>query len=464
MKDFDILFSILALREIEFFGRIANVLKEDGYKIGFITFHEAGDKILENMKYPFLSMQSAAREKKYIFNKTDIEEIAGRFNIENIRKVIVHDQAYKPYLTEDDHVSKTLRYLDILDEYFKKNNVRCVIQELGGFIANQAVYYAAKKNKINHVAIEPSMYTGRVIFDLNSLNSKLSGNSSIPDEAYAESDRRAEEYCSNGFVNVPSKDRHHFKDMGLAKLFALENIRKLLNKLYYKYISREEEEYNAIYSYARQNVKKLICRKLLAPFYSYPDKREKYLYYPLHVPHDFQLFVRSPEFKNQEWLIEHLSNSIPYGYKLYVKEHPAAIGANRYFATISYLRNKYVRLIHPKVNSHTLIRNSSAVITVNSKVGVEAIMQRKPVVVLGSAFYRGQGVTLDVDRLSDLSGTIKKAIGSKVDEEQRKSFLARSYESSYAGELYINSQQNVQEFAKSLLSYLKNKHLTTRAI
>ena len=460
MKNFDIVFSILALREVEYFGRVSKILKEDGYKVGFVTFHEAGDRLLDKMKIPYLSMQKASRKRTFRFNKARIDEVEKSYGIESIRKTIVHDQAYKPFLTEDEHVSKTLKYLAILDDYFSKNNIRCVIQELGGFIANQTVYYAAKKNKIDHIAIEPSMYSGRIIFNLNSLNSELSDNLNITEQAYAESNRRAEEYCSNGFVNIPVKDTHHFKDMGFLKLFAGKNFKKLFNKIYYKYISRDKEEYDAIYSYVMQNIKKLIRRKFLSPFYSYPNESEKYVYYPLHVPNDFQLFVRSPEFKNQESFIKYLGDTIPFGYKLYVKEHPAAIGANKYLATLSYLKNKYIKLIHPKINSHTLIQNSSAVITVNSKVGVEAIMQRKPVVVVGNAFYKGKGVTYDVDRLSELSGAIKAAIGGKMDEEFRRSFLARAYESSYAGELYVNSQAKVEEFTNSVLSFVRKTVFT----
>ena len=50
----DILFSIMALRKIEFFSKVIFQIKKRGYlNVGFITFHEAGDRIFEKANVPF---------------------------------------------------------------------------------------------------------------------------------------------------------------------------------------------------------------------------------------------------------------------------------------------------------------------------------------------------------------------------------------------------------------------------
>ena len=54
-----------------------------------------------------------------------------------------------------------------------------------------------------------------------------------------------------------------------------------------------------------------------------------------------------------------------------------------------------------------LLKNSACVVTINSKVGFEAIMQGKPVVVLGKTFYRGRvyQLMLKIFRISKMQLT-----------------------------------------------------------
>ena len=57
---------------------------------------------------------------------------------------------------------------------------------------------------------------------------------------------------------------------------------------------------------------------------------EKYIYFPLHVPNDIALTLRSPEFVDQLSLVDYLCRITPLGYKLAIKEHPTTIGAFSY--------------------------------------------------------------------------------------------------------------------------------------
>ena len=169
------------------------------------------------------------------------------------------------------------------------------------------------------------------------------------------------------------------------------------------------------------------------------------------------MYVRSPEFINQEALIEYLGRCLPYGYKLYVKEHPAAIGAHALWPTRYYLKSHNTKLIHPRVNSFDLIKNADCVVTINSKVGVEALMQLKPVIVLGKAFYRGHGITHDVKNLGNLNNYIIKALNNKPHREKVSDFLAKVYAVTYPGELYSQNRDKAHEFANSLENFYRQK-------
>jgi capsule polysaccharide export protein KpsC/LpsZ len=152
--------------------------------------------------------------------------------------------------------------------------------------------------------------------------------------------------------------------------------------------------------------------------------------------------------------VEQLAGSVPKGFMLYVKEHPAAVGGHSVARLKQLLLLRNVRLLHPRLNSYDIIRNSACVVTINSKVGFEAIMQQKPVVVLGKSFYKNKGVTVDVNDLSKLSDAINTAVNMKVDSHKRVSLLNSAFGWSYPGELYVNTSENLDKFFSSLKLYL----------
>jgi len=91
---FDIIFSIMAIREIEFFLKALSILKERGYpNVDFITFHEAEDKILEKECIPYFSMQKMAeivdiKEKGVALS----DKIESNYGIASIRSLFTHDR------------------------------------------------------------------------------------------------------------------------------------------------------------------------------------------------------------------------------------------------------------------------------------------------------------------------------------------------------------------------------------
>lgn len=190
-------------------------------------------------------------------------------------------------------------------------------------------------------------------------------------------------------------------------------------------------------------------------------KNEKYFYFPLHFPEDSQLIVRGKPFMSQEFIVEVVSRYIPYPYKLVVKEHPHSRG----FYNLKMLKKIHdlhnVILLPPLTNSHFIIPNASAVIVINSTVGFEALLYRKPVITLEDSFYRGLGVTLDVNHLSDLEFIIPKALNWIVTDDMLKSFLLSLYNSSYdvnSVEIFKSGDIKVDKFIHSLLNYIeKNK-------
>jgi capsule polysaccharide modification protein KpsS len=174
------------------------------------------------------------------------------------------------------------------------------------------------------------------------------------------------------------------------------------------------------------------------------------------VPVDVQLTTRCPAFLDQESLVAGIADSLPPGCKLYIKEHPAAIGGHSLSKLVSILRDrKNIRLLHPACNSYDIIKNSACVITVNSKVGFEAIIQGKPVIVLGKTFYRGKDLSIDVNNMDELAEKIRSAVSNySVTGPQKEAFLAQAFNWTCKGELYDNSAENLDAFYSSLKVFL----------
>lgn len=135
---------------------------------------------------------------------------------------------------------------------------------------------------------------------------------------------------------------------------------------------------------ARNFLKHVIRRQYAKFLYANPDMtKEHFFLFPLHYTEEALLTVNEA-FTNQVGLIEHIAASLPLGTKLLVKPHPhwscvdISIGDVR---KIKNLRN--VILVSPDMNTYDLIRNSIAVLTINSTVGFEALVLGKPVITFG---------------------------------------------------------------------------------
>ncbi len=457
----DVLFAIMAVQEVVFFAPMARRLMEkEGLNIAFLTFHEAGDDVLEQEGITYFSLHKIKRSLKGTTNDKikDVSDIEKNLGV-NVEHLIFHEM-HTSGRQRRDLTAKAANYYSIFNNIFRANNIGCIVQELGGFIAPLTLYYTARKNSVNHVFIEPAMFRKRVVFTLNRLYADITGPYEGDTEMSDELSQLLNEYMTEKTVVIPKKDRHFFQDMTFKRLFSTDNFRRLGRKLYHKYVLGRDEEYNWIMRYINMHVIKAFRRKLLSGFYTHPAEGDKYVYYPFHVPLDVQLTARCPEFFDQETLVGKIADSLPEGFRLYIKEHPAAIGGHSLSKLKKALaRHGNIKLIHPGHNSYDIIKHAACIITVNSKVGVEAIMQGKPVVVLGKTFYRGKGVTIDVENMKDMSKAITEAVALTPDMDKSRHFLNRAFKWSYKGELYENSPENVNYFYGSLKSFLSKSGL-----
>jgi len=448
--DFDILFAVIAPREVEFFGNIADIYsKRYGLKCAFLTFYEPGDRTLTAKGYKVFSLHKEVGDISAHATPGDIERLQKKYSLPNIRSLLIHEKLTFCRFDEERLLSKLVAYDRYFDSLFANNRFRVIVQELGAFIAPISLFFNARANGVEHLFIEPAMYRGYVLFSRNSIDVSLKRPVAFSPDKERLAESYAAKYHGSKLVVIPSKDKHNFMDAGLRKLFNGRNIKRLSEKLYYKYVRGEKEEYNAIGNHVRRHLAMTTRRQFLGGLYSKPDYSRRYVYFPLHVPIDFQLTFREPKYLNQLYLAEYFSNVLPAGTSLYIKEHPASIGAYDYWALRKLLRSSNVKLIHPSVNSYDLIHSSLCVVTINSKVGAEALLQGKRVYVLGRPYYLASKRAEKLVQLDDFASIDFDSI-DPAEKMVDSDFFRLVAENSAKGELYDNSPANLADFSESL--------------
>ncbi|WP_371374211.1 hypothetical protein [Sporomusa aerivorans] len=135
-----------------------------------------------------------------------------------------------------------------------------------------------------------------------------------------------------------------------------------------------------------------------------------YIFVPFQVHDDTQVLLFSPQVKTMEQLldfvwqaVEKFNQNSESPLTIVVKEHPGDYGRIDY----TKLREQYHErnvIFANECLTEDLIKNSTGVITLNSTVGIEALLCHKPVISLGNAFYNIPGLVTNVanpDKLAD---------------------------------------------------------------
>jgi capsular polysaccharide export protein len=121
------------------------------------------------------------------------------------------------------------------------------------------------------------------------------------------------------------------------------------------------------------------------------DLSKDYFFVPFQVNFDSQVIINSPRVNSMEAfyrLLERAIDVMGEGSPVFlVKEHPSDV------RTYPELHCKNPKIIFVNNNTEELIENAQAVITLNSSVGIEAVLLSKRVIVLGSACYSVAGLT-----------------------------------------------------------------------
>lgn len=153
-----------------------------------------------------------------------------------------------------------------------------------------------------------------------------------------------------------------------------------------------------------------------------PELPEKFYFLPFQTYNDTQILLFSSWISNMNMFTRQVVTAlehIPDAPTLVVKEHPSC-------------RKSYPNLrqeLGQKVifadgwSTMKLIQKSQGVITINSSVGIEALLLERPVLTLGQAFFNIEGLVLHTEDPEQLQQALAQLKDFRPEKQLREGFL-----------------------------------------
>lgn len=452
------LFVPLAMNQTLFYEKMAVELKNQGFDVCFICFHERSHHYLTQKGFVSYNPYREAAFPEWNNHLTsDFEQLVKRYGLTGGYHLLTHEQVAYGLKDQKEPIQKyvwTLRNLEIIFEKYLKGTKTVVMQELGGFASVISTYFVTRTFGFEHFFIEPSYFKGRYFLIHNSFGPV--SISSLADVSSPEVIAKIQAAQGAGEIVIPFKDRAHYLNL-FEKVFNIYNFKRFYQKVSDKYILGYFEEFRYISGFTQRHLKAFINKRRLKKYYQTDiNTNRPFIYFPLHVPLDVAITFRSPVFKDQMALLDLLCRSCPLGYDIVFKEHPAMVGVIN-SSEVLVLLKKYnnLRIMHPTVNNYKVLKEASILVTVNSKSGAEALSLGKNVIVLGDAFYTKSPLVHELRNLSQLNQKINEVLAMKsVESDKIYRYFTEVWNHSNAGDIYVLDDQTIRSFVKKAVEIL----------
>ncbi len=441
----------LAEYQTNFWIKVCKELNEKGISLSILSFDDRSSEMLRKERIDSINIPSLSK-KENNFSEASFSNF-------NFNKWLLHEKITFGIQDENFLKRKYISYFNVIDSIFKKNikngTKPILIQELGGFVSVISSFFAARSNNIDNYFIEPSFFRSKVFFTKNSFESpKFDVNQS----KIASS--KVREYINNSLKDnklvIPKKDLHQYTS-SISKVLKLSVFKRLIKKIFDKFFLRKHQEFGYIFHYVKLHLIAIYNSFFLKKLYRNFEELNNFIYFPLHVPGDVALTLRSVKNLDQLSLIENICNLANKKYKVAIKEHPAQRGTTN-LKRLIFLLKKYnnLSLLDPSLNNYEVMSKSKGIITINSKSGVEAILLNKPVFVLGDSFYKHSDFVNKIERIDDLPSHLDKLV-ERIPNESKdiESFFQNIWDASKPGELYVDDEKDIENISESIHSILK---------
>lgn len=448
------LISTLAEYQTTFWAEVGADLMRRGYACEFISFDDRSTEILRNRAFTVYTLHDVPAAG---MDGGGIDRLLERYGITAPEQWFLHERV--AYGEQDPAV--LLHKLCTSIQLGKLAIDRCgtmhrdvvMIQEVGGFLSVVGCYTAAQSAGVPNWFIEPAFFKGRLFFTRNSFAAPVIVDSPAPATL-----PQVQTYLANALqtqrIVIPEKDRRHYSP-ALKKILSRHNLTRLVQKSIDKYVLGKHQEFGYLGRQVGIHLRMLVNSMLLRGKYTPLSALGRFVYFPLHVPGDMALTIRSPEYVDQLALLEHILRATPMTHRVAVKEHPAMIGALD-ARRIRQLLHRYPQfcIIDPSTNNYDVLRAAELIVSINSKSGAEALLLGKRVAVLGEAFYSRCPLVHRIPTVRELAGSIPALLkdASSPSQQQVMHYFHAVWDSSFVGELYVTGSEKTTTFTDAMIA------------
>lgn len=367
--------------QADFFLRFQKAASLLGYRIIFLTIRYSVYRYIRHRcqhrnEVVFLS-------RKFIKNEVDVPDLSNdiEFKVEKNKKKLC--DVYRAVWGFGDTIPKTVSYIFLVN---------------GCKIADHAFQDIAKKYNIATLFFELANIPGKTFADPQGTNAKAAlythkeilQSRSINRECY-------ESWKKNYIQNKLQEQTVKQANVSGLKGAYCSWFEDVIGAFFYRGV----EPRRISLARVKTRLRKLLMPQINEEISVLPDK---YLLFPLQVSEDTQILIHA-----RKGLEESLEEAIQIAKEkelwLIIKPHPVE-------PYPSYLRkiiqsSHYNKVVVTHMNTFRLIMSATSVFTINSTVGLEALILNKPLIVVGKALYENfsdsdvenyiEGYLLDID-------------------------------------------------------------------
>ncbi len=311
-------------------------------------------------------------------------------------------------LRGEQALRKARRLLGLLEEFLEKEQVDAILVWNGSNLRGALSIFLARKLDIQVIHAEHGYLPGTTQIDLEGVNfdasiSRLarSGAAHLPPDPVLDATLDAD------IARFKSGER--MRDLNpLPPVELRRNLRARFASRVSFWLERRAMPY---------------VNSLCVPQGQLP---ERYVLLPFQVRSDSQLVLHSPLYGDDlEAVVRELDTAlaaIDPSLRLVAKFHPY----ERPNVQLAYrdLPRRYPRVCFvSSIPMAKLVARASAVVTINSTAGFEAMLYDKPVLALGRNFYTVPGVVECLERREELGDALRRVLANEPDHGMRRSFL-----------------------------------------
>ena len=150
-----------------------------------------------------------------------------------------------------------------------------------------------------------------------------------------------------------------------------------------------------------------------------------FVFFSLHYKNDRVMLIGAPFYTDEIEIIKNTVRTLPIGYDLYVKDHPAykVYGWRKTSFYKELKKIPRVKLLHPLLNPVDVVKKSSLVISINGSTGMEAIVNDKPYIVFVPQDFSFINSVYVLKSFTDLPNAIRTMLNKKTDLDGLNHYL-----------------------------------------